>query len=304
MTAASAPAVPASRTAQGILLTLLAMFLFGVMDALSKALTAEHAVPQILWVRYIVFSGLAIIALRRQGLARVWHTERPWLQGLRGLLLVVENGVFVLAFKYLPLADVHAIAAAAPLIVVALSVPILGETVGIRRWLAVLVGFLGVLLIIRPGFQEVRPAMLIALLGALMWGSYQIMVRLAARTDPSSTTWLWSAAIGLFATTLVGPFTWTQPTPTGWLMLIGVALLGSAAHLALIKALGLAEAGALQPYSYTLLLWASVIGFFAFGHVPDRSTLAGAALVLASGLYAWHRERIRFSAERSFSEAA
>lgn len=269
------------------------MLLFAAMDAMSKSLSTSHAIPQILWVRYILFSGLAILVLRRQGLAAVWHTERPWLQFFRALLLVVENGVFVLAFKYLPLADVHAIAAASPLIVIALSVPVLGEKVGIRRWLAVIAGFLGVLLIIRPGFQEVRPAMLIALLGAFMWGSYQIMVRLCARTDSSATTWLWSAAIGLFATTLVGPFTWTQPTPAGWALLVAIALLGSGGHLALIKALGLAEAGALQPYSYTLLLWATVIGYFAFDHIPDHWTLAGAGLVLASGLYAWHRERVR-----------
>ena len=128
------PATATARTSLAISLTLGAMFAFAIMDGLSKALAGKHAIPQILWIRYILFTLLAVVVLRHQGLANVWRTERPWLQGGRALLMVVENAVFVLAFKFLPLADVHAIAAASPLIVIALSVPMLGEKVGIRRW--------------------------------------------------------------------------------------------------------------------------------------------------------------------------
>ena len=269
------------------------MLAFAAMDGISKVLAGKHAIAQILWIRYILFTLLAVAVLRSQGLANIWRTERPWLQGCRALLMVIENGIFVLAFKFLPLADVHAIAAASPLIVIALSVPMLGERVGSRRWLAVAVGFIGVLLIVRPGFAEVSWPILIALLGALLWGLYQILVRMCAKTDRSETTWLWSAVIGLIATSFVGPFTWVTPDGMGWLMLLAIAALGSGAHLALIHAFGLAEAGALQPFSYTLLLWAAVIGYVAFGDVPDAWTLAGAAIILASGLYAWHRERVR-----------
>jgi drug/metabolite transporter (DMT)-like permease len=286
------PAV-SSATRNGIALTLLAMLCFAAMDGVSKVLAGALSIPQILWVRYIVFTLLALAVLRRKGIGNVWRSSQPLLQGARAALLVVENGLFVLAFKFLPLADVHAIAAAAPLLVIALSVPMLGETVGLRRWLAVTAGFIGVLLIVRPGFQEISAPILIAIAGALLWALYQILVRLCARTDNSDTTWLWSAVIGLLVTSGVGPFTWVWPDAQGWLLLVAIAVLGSAAHLALIHALTIAEASVLQPFGYTLLLWAALIGYLWFGDVPDSWTLTGAAIILLSGVYAWHRERLR-----------
>ena len=283
----------APRTGLAVVLTLVSMFAFAAMDAISKVLAGSLAIPQILWVRYILFTMLAVVMLHRLGIARIARSERPWLQGARALVAVIENAVFILAFTYLPLADVHAIAAASPLIVIALSVALLGEVVGWRRWMAVVVGFLGVLLIVRPGFETIGPGHLVALAAAGLWGGYQLLVRLVSMTDRSETTWLWTAVVGLIATSFVGPFVWVWPDGQGWILLVAIALLGSAAHLTLIKALSLAEASALQPYSYTLLLWAAVIGYGAFGDIPDTWTFAGAALILASGLYAWYRERVR-----------
>lgn len=296
------PAIPAppTRTGLGIGLTLGAMFMFAAMDAISKVLAGALAIPQILWVRYLLFTVLALVMLRHLGIGNVLRSRRPGQQLVRALVAVVESGVFVLAFTYLPLADVHAIAAASPLIVIALSVPLLGEKVGPRRWLAVSAGFLGVLAIVRPGFADVGPGHLVALAGAFLWGLYQILVRRVSAFDGSNTTWLWTALVGLAATSLVGPFLWVWPDARGWGLLIAIALLGSGAHLALIKGLSLAEAGALQPYGYTLLVWAAVIGWLAFGDVPDRWTFAGAGIILASGIYAWHRERVR-AAEASRS---
>lgn len=287
------------RTGAGILLTLLAMFLFASMDAVSKVLVQTLTVPQILWFRFMVFTLLAMAVLYRRGLRRTFHSGQPLLQCFRALLIVVENGIFVLAFRYLPLADAHAILAATPLIVIALSVLMLGEKVGLRRWLAVVAGFAGVLLIVRPGFREIGPGILIALIGTAMWGLYQILVRMCARTDASETTWLWSAVVGLCATTLVGPSNWVWPDTSGWLMLVAVALIGSFGHLALIKSLSLAEASALQPYSYTLFLWVIPIGYLCFDDIPDVWTLAGGAVILAAGIYAWHRERVRAGERRT-----
>lgn len=281
-----------------IALMLVAMFGFAAMDGTSKLLAQSLAIPQILWVRYILFTLFVGVLLRGKGLTAALTSRQPGLQILRALLLVVENGIFVLAFVYLPLADVHAIAAASPLIVVALSVPMLGERVGPRRWLAVLAGLLGVILIVRPGFAKLDWPILIALTGAFMWGLYQVLVRMCSATDAGETTWAWSAVVGLVATTLVGPFVWTWPDATGWLLLFAVAVLGSAAHFALIKALGYWEAGALQPFSYTLLIWATAIGYLFFGHTPDRWTIAGALIIIASGLYAWHRERLAIGGVR------
>lgn len=280
------------RPGLAILLMLASMLGFAGMDALSKLLGRSLAIPQILWVRYILFTLFVVILLRGKGLRASLASGQPWLQFARALLIVIENGVFVLALIHLPLANVHAIAAASPLIVVALSVPMLGEKVGPRRWLAVAAGFIGVLVIVRPGLVTLEWPMLIALLGAFLWGLYQVLVRKCAATDTGETTWAWSAVVGLAATSLVGPFVWTPPDAQEWLLLVAIAILGSAAHFGLIKALGYWEAGALQPFSYTLLVWATVIGFLVFQHVPDRWTVAGALIIIASGLYAWHRERV------------
>lgn len=275
----------------GILLVIAASFGFASMDAMSKVLAQDHAILQILWFRYMVFTVFALAIARRRGVRRTLVSQRPWLQAFRALLLVVENAVFVLAFRYLPLADVHALGASAPLMVVALSVVLLGETVGIRRWSAVLVGFVGVLIIIRPGLQEIEWPLLIPLVGALMWALYQILVRLCSRTDGSDTTLLWSALVGLAATSVTGPFVWVPPDREAWVLLVVLAVAGSIAHYALIKGLQLAEASAVQPYTYTLLVFAAFWGLAVFGDIPDAWTILGATIIVGSGLYTWYRER-------------
>jgi drug/metabolite transporter (DMT)-like permease len=281
------------RPGLAVALMLTAMFAFAAMDGFSKELARHLSIPQILWVRYIFYTAFVVIMLRRPGLKVTMRTRQPWLQLGRALLIIIENGVFVLAFTMMPLADMHAITAASPLIVVALSVPMLGETVGVRRWLAVLVGFVGVLVIVRPSFETLDWHLAVALTGTVLWALYQILVRMCARTDSSDTTWAWTAVVGLIATTTIGPFVWVWPDLRGWGLLLAIAALGTLSHLALIKALAYAEAGALQPYSYTLLVWAAIVGFLMFGDVPDAWTIAGAAIVISSGLYAWHRERVR-----------
>jgi drug/metabolite transporter (DMT)-like permease len=283
----------AQRPGLAVVLMLLAMFAFAAMDGVSKALAQHLSIPQILWVRYIFYTAFVAIMLRKPGLKATLRSRQPWLQLGRALLIIIENGVFVLAFTMMPLADMHAIAAASPLIVVALSVPLLGEKVGVRRWLAVLAGFVGVLIIVRPGFQALDWRLGVAATGTILWAVYQILVRMCARTDSSDTTWAWTAVVGLAVTSTVGPFIWIWPDLHGWLLLLAIAALGTLSHLALIKALGYAEAGALQPYGYTLLVWAAVIGFVMFGDVPDAWTIAGASVVIMSGLYAWQREYFR-----------
>ncbi len=275
----------------GALLTMFAMLAFASMDAISKWLVADYAIGQMMWIRYGVFCLFAWLIVRRRGLLTTARTRQPWLQGLRALLAVIESAVFVLAFRYLPLADTHAIAAASPLIVIALGVAFLGERAGLARWLAVLAGFAGMLLIVRPGFRELDWPLLIPVAGAFLWGAYQILVRLCARDDTPDTTLVWSAFVAFAATTLVGPWHWQWPDASGWALLLAVALLGAVAHYALICALDQADAGAVQPYAYTLLVWAAVLGAVVFGDIPDHWTLAGAAIIVASGLYTWHHDR-------------
>jgi drug/metabolite transporter (DMT)-like permease len=291
----SASATDGSRAALAALLVLSTMFAFAVMDGLTKILSQTMPIPQIMWVRNIVFASLVLsmMAAQKMPLRELAVSNRPWLQFSRAALLAVESGLFMLAFKLMPIGDVHAVNAAAPLMVVALSVPLLGEQVGWRRWSAVLAGFLGVLLIVRPGFAQVQPVVLLALLGAAMWALYQIMVRMCARVDRPETTSLWTAVVGLGLTSLVGPAVWIWPDARGWMLLCAIAMLGALSHIAFIRALGMTQPSRLQPFNYTLFVWAVVVGYLFFGDVPDAWTFAGAAIIIASGIYAWHRERVR-----------
>ena len=286
-----------------IALVLVAMLAFAVMDGLAKHVAVSLAIPQILLVRYLVFAVLvlAIIRLQRHRIRTVATSTRPGLQLFRALLLLCESTCFMIAFRYLPLADVHAIAAAAPLVVVAMSFLLLGEPVGPRRIAAVLAGFAGVLLIVRPGFAELNTGVLVSMLAAFLWGAYQIVVRLCARNDSAATTTVWTALVGFGVAAALGPYHWIWPSQEQWIYLIAIAALGALAHVTLIKALSLAEAALLQPYSYTLFIWTIGVGYLMFGDLPDSWTLAGAAIIIASGVYVWHRERTLIPNETSKS---
>jgi drug/metabolite transporter (DMT)-like permease len=280
-----------NRNSLGALLTMLAMLCFAGMDAISKWLVADYPVGQMMWIRYALLCVFALFVARRRGVRAALAAERPWLQISRSLIAVVEAAAFVLAFRYLPLADTHAVAATSPLIVIALGVLFLGERAGLARWLAVASGLVGVLLIVRPGFRAFDWPLLLPLLGAVLWAGYQILTRLAARHDPPDTALLWSAIVAFIATSFVGPLEWQWPSAAAWALMIAISLIGAVAHYALIKALDYAEAGALQPYAYTLLVWATLLGAVVFGNVPDGWTIVGAVIVVASGFYTWHHDR-------------
>ena len=180
-----------------------------------------------------------------------------------------------------------------PLIITALSALVLGEFVGPRRWAAVAVGFVGVVVILRPGLGVFNPAALIPLAGAALFAVYQIMTKVVARRDSMVTILLYTGWIGFALTSITGPFYWTPPDLKGWILLPIAGFMGVVGHLLLIKALELAPASVLQPFNYTLLIWATAVGFLVFGDLPDTVTVLGAGIVVASGLYTWWRERVR-----------
>jgi drug/metabolite transporter (DMT)-like permease len=277
-------------TSRGIACALAAWLLFAGMDAGSKLLAEHYAIVQILWVRFLSLLAVAAWLAARHGRAGL-TTRRLALQSLRSLMLTVEIGLFIWTITVLPLADAHAILAIAPLIVTALSVPLLEERVGIRRWSAIGVASLGMLIILRPGFGVVHPMALVALLCAAMWSLYQILTRIVSRTDPPSTTLFYTALIGALALTVIGPFYWRAPDASGWALFALVAVLGASGHYLLIKALQLAPASLLQPFAYSVLVWATVVGFTVFGTLPDLLTVLGATIIVASGLYTFARER-------------
>jgi drug/metabolite transporter (DMT)-like permease len=286
--------VEAAAPTRGIVLILTANLLFAGMDAVSKTLIVDYPVAQILWVRYAFFAAFATaLALRGAGPIEGFRSRRPWLNLLRAVILLAEIACFVLAFRYLPLADVHSIAAVYPLMITALSALVLGEFVGPRRWAAVAVGFVGVVVILRPGLAVFDPAALIPLAGAALFAVYQIITKVIARHDGMTTIMLYTGWVGFALTSLVGPLYWTPPDLQGWILLLVAGVLGVVGHMLLIKALDAAPASVLQPFNYTLLVWATAVGFLVFGDLPDRVTVAGAAVVVASGLYTWWRERVR-----------
>lgn len=269
------------------------MVLFASMDAVSKHLVTDLPVVEILWVRFGFFFAFGLVlALRLEGWSAL-KAHAPFLQIARGLALVTEIGLFTYAFRYLKLVDAHVMAAMTPLMVMASAVPMLKEKVGIRRWAAVSVGFLGVLVILRPGFDVIAPVQLVPLAGAACFALYLVMTRLAARRDSMATSTLYTGMVGFAALSLIAPLEWQAPTGQQWGFLLLASLLGVAAHVSVIKALSLSEASALQPFNYTMLVWAALIGFLVFGDVPDLFTVLGAGIIVLSGLYAWHRERRR-----------
>lgn len=284
-----------STAARGILLILVANFGFAGMDAVSKTLTMDYSVAQILWIRFAFFAGFAtFLAWRRGGgILPQFRTGRPVFQTARALLLVAEIGCFILGFRYLQLAESHSIGAVFPLIITALSALWLGEQVGVRRWTAVGIGFLGMLVILRPGLAVFEPVALLPLAGATMFAVYQVMTKIIARTDSMETILLYTGWVGFAAMSLFGPFDWTWPDAEGWGLLVLAGLLGAIGHATVIKALEIAPASVLQPFNYTLLVWATGIGFVVFGDLPDLWTVVGATIIVASGLYVWWRERVR-----------
>ncbi|MCH2629238.1 MAG: DMT family transporter [Nisaea sp.] len=278
--------------AKGILWQIIGMLFFGSMDAVSKHLTSSLPVIEILWVRYLFFALFGfLLAVHYSGL-RGLRTSIPFLQIARGLALVFEIVLFTYAFRYLPLADAHVMAASVPLIVLALAVPILKERVGHRRWFAVILGFLGVLIILRPGFGNWQPILFLPLLGAFGFAVYLVLTRMAAKFDTIGTSAFYTGLVGLSVLTIFLPLEWKTPTIEEWGWLLLASVLGLCGHISVIKALSMAEASVLQPFFYVVLVWATFLGFIIFDDIPDFITIIGACIIVGSGLYAWYRERV------------
>lgn len=278
---------------RGVAFAVVAMFLFAVMDAISRVLTRDMGlgVVQILWMRFVIFFFFALAVIGPRAFLPSFRSAVPRIQILRGVALVFEIGIFILAFRYLPIGDVHAVAAAAPLVVLALSTLMLRERATPAIWFAVAVGMAGAIIVVRPGLRDFSWFHGLPVLGALSWGFYQTLVRMVGRRDSANTTLAYTVVIGTALTTCVGPFFWTDPSLAAWGLLLLAGLLGAGAHLALIKAYEACSAPRLQPYGYTLVLWAIVVGFAGLGEFPDAWTLAGAAVIVAAGVFALLRER-------------
>jgi drug/metabolite transporter (DMT)-like permease len=261
---------------------------FACQDGMSRYLGSNYSVITVVMIRYWFFAAFVIATASAQkgGIRRVARTERPGLQIFRGVLLAVEICFTVLSFVLLGLIGTHAIFAVYPLLVAALAGPVLGEYVGWRRRLAIAVGLAGVLVILRPGFTVFSPVALVPLAGAFLFALYALLTRLVARTDTAETSLFYTGVAGAVSMTLVGPFFWTPIHGAwDWFWMLTLCAFGVLGHFLMIKAYEVAEAGTIQPFAYFQLVWVGIMGFALFGERPDRWTMAGAALILAAGLY-------------------
>lgn len=275
----------------GILCMALGMFLFSAVDTLGKFLTANLHPVQIVWSRQLgLVIGVAVL-LAWHGRS-VLHTRHPWLQITRGALAAGSATCFIAAVAYVPLADAVAVTFVAPFITTLLGALILREFVGIRRWIAIGIGFFGMLLVVRPGMGIVHPAVFLVILAASMFSVRQILSRHLASSDRTATTVAYTALVSIVLLTLPLPFIWRAPTGTEIGLLAGMAVLAGLAELLVIRSLEMAQAVVLAPVHYSLLIWGTFYGYVVFGQIPDGWTWAGAAIIMASGLYTLHREHV------------
>ncbi|MFZ1727582.1 MAG: DMT family transporter [Albidovulum sp.] len=280
-------------TRAGIWLMIATTFVFSVQDAISRHLAGEYNVYMVVMIRYWFFAAFVVtIAMRKAGGIRpAIATGYPVLQIIRGLLLAVEICVMVTAFVMLGLIESHAVFTCYPLLIAALSGPILGEKVGWRRWTAIGIGFVGVLIILEPGYKVFSPAALIPLLSAFMFALYGLLTRYVARKDSSAVSFFWTGTVGAVAMTGVGIWFWEPMSgpDTGWMALLCIT--GASAHYLLIRAYEIAEASAIQPFAYLQLVFASALGLVIFGETLQTNVVIGALVVVAAGLFTLWRTR-------------
>lgn len=281
-------------TRLGIWLMVATTLVFAAQDGISRHLAGEYNVFMVIMIRYWFFAAFVIsIASRKAGgLLRAAHTKRPFLQAFRGLLLAAEVCVMVAGFVLLGLVEAHAVFAVYPLLIAAFSGPVLGERVGWRRWAAIGVGFVGVLIILQPGFGVFAPAALVPLLAAFMFALYGILTRFVGREDSAAVSFFWTGTSGAVLMTAVGLWFWEPMAPGDWGWMGLLCLTAAFSHWLLIRAYEVAEASAVQPFAYLQLVFVSVIGVYVFGEVLRPNVVIGTAIVVGAGLFTLWRARV------------
>lgn len=274
-------------TRLGIGLMVLTTMIFAAQDAISRHLASEYNVLMVVMIRYWFFAAFVIAVASRKagGLRRAAATDQPLLQGFRGLLLALEICVTVVAFVLLGLVETHAVFACYPLLIAALSGPVLGERVGWRRWTAIGVGFVGMLVILQPGVKVFSPAALVPLAAALMFALYGLLTRYAARRDSAATSFFWTGTVGAVAMTAIGIWFWEPMTGPDWAWMALLCVTGASGHFTLIKVYEVAEASAVQPFAYLQLVFVTAIGLLIFGETLEPNVAIGAVIVVSAGIF-------------------
>ena len=275
---------------KAITFNLLAWIMLPIMDGFAKYLSSDLPVLQITWARYFFTVAFTLpIMFFFYNKQLVW-TDKPKLQLLRGVILLCANICFFYAISVISLAKALTLAFIAPLIVTALSPFLLGERVGVRRWTAVILGFFGSLVVIRPGFVELNLASFAALGTGVMYGFYLIITRKLSTYDNPLLTLLLTGLVGAIIISCAMPFVWVKPTLNQWSMMAGIGVFACIGHLFLILSLKYADASKLAPFSYFEIVTNIIIGYYFFNHFPDSWTFIGLFIIISSGIYIFKRE--------------
>ena len=277
---------------RGIAFMIATSLIFAIQDGLSRHLAAEYNVMMVVMIRYWFFGAfvIALSASRPGGILGAAATRQPFLQVFRGILLAVEVCIMVSAIVLLGLIESHAIFACYPLLVAALSGPILGENVGWRRWFAIGIGFIGVLVILEPGARVFSAYSIVAVVAALLMALYSLLTRYASRRDSAETSFFWTGAAGAVVMTLVGIGYWEPLSETDWIWMLCLCATGISGHYTLIKSYEAAEASVVQPFAYLHLFFAALIGLSVFGDALELNTAVGCSLVVLAGLFTIFRQ--------------
>lgn len=282
-----------NNTRLGIALMIATSVVFAGQDGISRHLAGEYNVYMVVMIRYWFFAAFVITIASRKagGIIAAARTSRPVIQITRGALLAAEISVMVTGFTILGLVESHAVFAAYPLLVAALSGPILGERVGWRRWAAIGVGFVGVVFILKPGLDVFNPAAIIPLIAAVMFATYGLLTRYVARDDTAATSFFWTGTVGAVGMTAVGLWFWEPMIPADWIWMGALCVTGSLGHWLLIRCYEVAEASAVQPFAYFQMVFAAGVGITVFGEALQINVVIGALIVVAAGLFTLWRER-------------
>ncbi len=286
---------PVDKPLRGILLVLASTVFLASSDTMAKYLAVRLHAVEIGWLRYFVFILIMCPAVLATSPRNALRSVRPDLQVLRGLTLVSSSMLFVSALRYLPIAEATTTSFVSPIFVTAFSILFLGETVGMRRWLATITGLIGVMIVVRPGTNAFQPAALLAIFSALCWACSLVTTRKITGRDTAVTTMTYSAITGFVLLSMSLPFFWIVPTVQEIAIGVCIGIAATSGHWLVVLAYRYGDASVLAPFSYSQLIWATIFGYAVFGDVPDAWTFVGAAVIIASGLYIAHRERVRRS---------
>ena len=274
-----------SKESIGIFFAILAYFSFSLLDVVQKTAVITHSIFQLLLIKYIFVFFLSCFESRRKKNYTFYYSKNIRLQILRGILSVLESGFFVLSFKYLSLADAHSIGSLTPVIVVILSLFFLKEEVTFKTWVAISIGFIGVLIIMRPGLSIFDPKSLIPLAAAFFLGLYQVFTRKVSKYDSTETSLLYNSIIGISIMIIFCYFFWQNLNANSFVLLFLVGTFYSFGLYFQIIALSKARASILQPFHYTLIFWAIIFGYIFYNDLPDLPTIIGATIITISGIY-------------------